>query len=234
MADRSARVDLDLRRLRAGGAARGSARARRSVHRTRAVRAALPLAAFDDLVLGGHDVCLRDLSSSAAELVRHGILSSDLVVGVGRGSRAALRGAHPVRNARRARRRLAPISIRAPRALGARRRASRSRASRATSPTSARRRSSSASWSSTWRAPRRTAAERAEWTELGGLRDARSTRAARSRLRCSTPTPRSQSGCAVRQLHAEPRRVDPGAARARARSAACRTAATTARPARRW
>lgn len=40
----------------------------------------LPLVAFEDLVLGGHDVCLRDLSSSAEELVRHGILSSDLVV----------------------------------------------------------------------------------------------------------------------------------------------------------
>ena len=41
--------------------------------------ASLPLVALDDLVLGGHDVCLRDLSSSAAELVRHGILGSDLV-----------------------------------------------------------------------------------------------------------------------------------------------------------
>ena len=40
----------------------------------------LPLVAFEDLALGGHDVCLRDLSSSAEELVRHGILSSDLVV----------------------------------------------------------------------------------------------------------------------------------------------------------
>jgi myo-inositol-1-phosphate synthase len=39
----------------------------------------LPLVALDDLVLGGHDVCLRDLSSSAAELVRHGILSPELV-----------------------------------------------------------------------------------------------------------------------------------------------------------
>jgi len=39
----------------------------------------LPLVGFEDLVLGGHDVCLRDLSSSAGELVRAGILSADLV-----------------------------------------------------------------------------------------------------------------------------------------------------------
>ncbi|MFN0241433.1 MAG: inositol-3-phosphate synthase [Planctomycetota bacterium] len=39
----------------------------------------LPLVAFDDLVLGGHDVCSRDLSRSSAELVRHGILNADLV-----------------------------------------------------------------------------------------------------------------------------------------------------------
>ncbi|MBL8859653.1 MAG: inositol-3-phosphate synthase [Planctomycetes bacterium] len=35
---------------------------------------------LDALVLGGHDVCQRDLSHSAGELVRHGILSSDLIV----------------------------------------------------------------------------------------------------------------------------------------------------------
>lgn len=39
----------------------------------------LPLVGFEDLVLGGHDVCLRDLSSSAGELVRAGILSPELV-----------------------------------------------------------------------------------------------------------------------------------------------------------
>jgi myo-inositol-1-phosphate synthase len=39
----------------------------------------LDLAGLDDIALGGHDVCTRDLSLSATELVRHGILSSDLV-----------------------------------------------------------------------------------------------------------------------------------------------------------
>lgn len=39
----------------------------------------LPLVGFEDLVLGGHDVCLRDLSASAGELVRAGILSPELV-----------------------------------------------------------------------------------------------------------------------------------------------------------
>jgi myo-inositol-1-phosphate synthase len=39
----------------------------------------LSLASLDDIALGGHDVCMRDLSLSAAELVKHGILSSDLV-----------------------------------------------------------------------------------------------------------------------------------------------------------
>jgi myo-inositol-1-phosphate synthase len=39
----------------------------------------LALASVDDILIGGHDVCTRDLSHSAAELVRHGILSSDLV-----------------------------------------------------------------------------------------------------------------------------------------------------------
>jgi myo-inositol-1-phosphate synthase len=41
--------------------------------------ARLALASLDDIVLGGHDVCTRDLSLSAAELVRHGVLSPDLV-----------------------------------------------------------------------------------------------------------------------------------------------------------
>jgi len=39
----------------------------------------LDLAPLTDFVLGGHDVCRRDLSSSASELVRTGVLSSDLV-----------------------------------------------------------------------------------------------------------------------------------------------------------
>lgn len=39
----------------------------------------LPLIPLDGLVLGGHDVCTRDLTRSAAELVRHGILNTDLV-----------------------------------------------------------------------------------------------------------------------------------------------------------
>ena len=40
----------------------------------------LPLAALDEIVLGGHDVCRRDLTHSADELVANGILTSDLVV----------------------------------------------------------------------------------------------------------------------------------------------------------
>ena len=42
--------------------------------------ATLPLCGLDEIVVGGHDVCRRDLSSSADELVQNGILSSDLVV----------------------------------------------------------------------------------------------------------------------------------------------------------
>jgi myo-inositol-1-phosphate synthase len=41
---------------------------------------ALPLAGLDEIVVGGHDVCRRDMSKSADELVRNGILTSDLVV----------------------------------------------------------------------------------------------------------------------------------------------------------
>lgn len=40
----------------------------------------LPLVGTDEIVLGGHDVCRRDLSASADELVRNRILTSDLVV----------------------------------------------------------------------------------------------------------------------------------------------------------
>ncbi len=40
----------------------------------------LPLRAFEDMVLGGHEISLGDLSESASDLVRHGILSSELVV----------------------------------------------------------------------------------------------------------------------------------------------------------
>jgi myo-inositol-1-phosphate synthase len=39
----------------------------------------LPLAPLEGLVLGGHDVCARDLGASAAELVRQGILTEHLV-----------------------------------------------------------------------------------------------------------------------------------------------------------
>ncbi len=39
----------------------------------------LDLVSLEDLVLAGHDVCTRDLSQSADELVRHGILAADLV-----------------------------------------------------------------------------------------------------------------------------------------------------------
>jgi myo-inositol-1-phosphate synthase len=41
----------------------------------------LPLAGLDELVLGGHDVCKRALTESAGELVRNGVLSSELVTG---------------------------------------------------------------------------------------------------------------------------------------------------------
>ncbi len=39
----------------------------------------LGLRPLEDLVLGGHDVCTRSLSESAAELIEHGILTPDLV-----------------------------------------------------------------------------------------------------------------------------------------------------------
>ena len=41
--------------------------------------AELPLASFQDIVLGGHEVVGADLSRTASDLVRHGVLSSDLV-----------------------------------------------------------------------------------------------------------------------------------------------------------
>lgn len=40
----------------------------------------LEFAPWEAFVLGGHDVCRRTVSESAGELVRHGILTSDLVV----------------------------------------------------------------------------------------------------------------------------------------------------------
>lgn len=40
----------------------------------------LPLVGLEEIVVGGHDVCRRDVSSSAAELVKNGILTPDLVV----------------------------------------------------------------------------------------------------------------------------------------------------------
>lgn len=42
----------------------------------------LGLCAFEDMVLGGHEIAAGDLSRSAGELVRHGILSADLVAAV--------------------------------------------------------------------------------------------------------------------------------------------------------
>src|SRR6185295_974411 len=42
----------------------------------------LVLAAFEDMVLGGHEITIGDLSQSAGDLVRHGILSADLVAAV--------------------------------------------------------------------------------------------------------------------------------------------------------
>jgi len=42
----------------------------------------LGLAAFEDMVLGGHEITVGDLSQSAGELVRHGILSAELVAAV--------------------------------------------------------------------------------------------------------------------------------------------------------
>jgi myo-inositol-1-phosphate synthase len=39
----------------------------------------LRLAAIEDLVLGGHDVCVRALTDSAGELVRHGVLKAEVV-----------------------------------------------------------------------------------------------------------------------------------------------------------
>ena len=49
--------------------------------------AAPPLSELDlvepeDIVLGGHDICTRDLSTSAGELVAAGILPADLVAAV--------------------------------------------------------------------------------------------------------------------------------------------------------
>ena len=41
--------------------------------------ARLPWIPFEDFVLGGHDVCCRDLSRSAGELVRAGVLDPDVV-----------------------------------------------------------------------------------------------------------------------------------------------------------
>jgi myo-inositol-1-phosphate synthase len=42
----------------------------------------LGLVAFEDIVLGGHEIAVGDLSRSAGELARHGILAPDLVAAV--------------------------------------------------------------------------------------------------------------------------------------------------------
>ena len=44
--------------------------------------ASLGLCAFEDMVLGGHEIAVGNLSRSAGELVRHGILSAELVAAV--------------------------------------------------------------------------------------------------------------------------------------------------------
>lgn len=49
----------------------------------------LGLVAFEDIVLGGHEIAAGDLSRSAGELARHGILSSELVAAAS-GEAAAL------------------------------------------------------------------------------------------------------------------------------------------------
>lgn len=50
--------------------------------------ASLDLVALEDIVLGGHDVCIRDLSHSAGELVSAGVLPSDLVSACSEGAAA--------------------------------------------------------------------------------------------------------------------------------------------------
>ncbi|MEM1452579.1 MAG: inositol-3-phosphate synthase [Planctomycetota bacterium] len=48
----------------------------------------LDLVPLEDIVLGGHDVCLRDLSASAGELVAAGVLPADLVAAASDGAAA--------------------------------------------------------------------------------------------------------------------------------------------------
>jgi myo-inositol-1-phosphate synthase len=78
VADRRARLDLDVRRLRSRRAAPGPARAH-GIATERGPFRALGLRAFEDIVLGGHEISQVDLSRSAGELVRHGVLTQDLV-----------------------------------------------------------------------------------------------------------------------------------------------------------
>lgn len=54
----------------------------------------LPLVPYENIVLGGHDVCQRSLTDSGAELVRTGVLPAGLVEGVA--LRAATYDAHIV------------------------------------------------------------------------------------------------------------------------------------------
>ena len=55
---------------------------------------ALPLASYESIVLGGHDVCTRSLTNSASELVRSGVLPASLVEGGS--ARAAIFDSHIV------------------------------------------------------------------------------------------------------------------------------------------
>jgi myo-inositol-1-phosphate synthase len=54
----------------------------------------LPLAPYENIVLGGHDVCTRSLTDSASELIRAGVLPASLVEGGS--SRAAAFDSHIV------------------------------------------------------------------------------------------------------------------------------------------
>ena len=43
--------------------------------------ASLPLTSFEDIVLGGHDVCRRSMTDSVSELVRGGVVSAAVAEG---------------------------------------------------------------------------------------------------------------------------------------------------------
>jgi hypothetical protein len=175
-------------------------------------------------------VCRRSLSESAGELVRHGILPPDLVAGAS-GHAGRVRGAHPAGHPRRA-----DVGFRRPRSArvrssGSLRRANRSHVSSRPRGVPARERARARRR----RQPVQHRGHRGDTPEWSRSRasSARSTRGARSRV-AALRVRGALLGLRLRQLHAEPRVVDPRAAASSRASAACRTAATTARPARRW